>query len=60
MPANIVPIILWGLLIFLSVGYLTIQLRHRLRTTKGIHSYTDLQAQINKNPFTLIQFFVPM
>ena len=60
MPANIVPIILWGLLIFLSVGYLTIQLRHRLWTTKGIHSYTDLQAQINENPFTLVQFFVPM
>jgi hypothetical protein len=60
MPANIVPIILWGSLIFLSVGYLAIQLRHRLRSTKGIHSFTDLQTQINENSYTLVQFFVPM
>ena len=60
MPANIVPIILWGLLILLGVTYLAIQLRHRLRSTKGIDSFSDLQARINENPFTLIQFFVPM
>ena len=60
MPANIVPIILWGLLILLVVGFLAIQLRYRLRSTKGIHSFVDLQTHINENPFTLVQFFVPM
>ena len=60
MPANIVPIILWGLLILLIASFLTIQLRHRLQSTKGIDSFTDLQAHIKENPFTLIQFFAPL
>ena len=60
MPANIVPIVLWGLLILLVVSFLAIQLGHRLRSTKGIDSFSDLQAHINENPFTLVQFFVPM
>ena len=60
MPANIVPIILWGLLIILGISYLAIQLRHRLQSTKGIDSFADLQTHINENPFTLVQFFVPL
>ncbi len=60
MPTNIMPIILWGLLILLVASFLAIQLRHRLRSTKGIDSFSDLQTHINENPFTLVQFFVPM
>ena len=60
MPTNIAPIILWGLLIFMVIGFVAIQLRHRLHSTKGIDSFSDLQTHINENPFTLIQFFVPM
>ena len=60
MPANIVPIILWGLLILLVAAFLAIQLGHRLRSTPGIDSFTDLQSHINENPFTLVQFFVPL
>ena len=60
MPANIVQIILWGLFILLAVTFLAIQLRHRLSSTKGINSFSDLQSHINENPFTLVQFFVPM
>ena len=60
MPANIVPIILWGLLIILVVSFLVVHLRHRLRSTKGIDSFSDLQNRINENSFTLVQFFVPM
>ena len=60
MPANILPIILWGVLILLVASFLTIQLRYRLRSTKGIDSFTDLQIHIKENPFTLIQFFAPM
>lgn len=60
MPTTIVPIILWGLLIVLVVSFLTIQLRHRLRSTKGIDSFSVLQGHINDNPFTIVQFFVPM
>ncbi len=60
MPANIVPIILWGLLIILGVSFLAIQLRQRLQSTKGIDSLSDLQAHISDNKFTLVQFFVPM
>ncbi len=60
MPANIVPIILWGLLILLVASFLAIQLGHRLRSTPGIDSFTDLQSHINENPFTLVQFFAPL
>ncbi|GMQ78755.1 MAG: hypothetical protein BMS9Abin02_1290 [Anaerolineae bacterium] len=60
MPANIVPIILWGLLILLLASFLAIQLRHRLRSTRGIDSLSDLLAYISDNNFTLVQFFVPM
>jgi hypothetical protein len=60
MPANIVPIIMWGLLILLVVSFLAIQLRHRLQSTKGIDSLSDLQTHISESPFTLVQFFVPM
>jgi hypothetical protein len=60
MPANIAQIILWGLFILLVVSFLAIQLRHRLSSTKGINSFSDLQSHINENPFTLVQFFVPL
>ena len=60
MPANIVPIILWGLLIILGISFLAIQLRHRLQSTTGIDSLEDLQAHINENSFTLVQFFAPL
>ena len=60
MPANINPNILWGLLILLAATFLAIRLHQRLRSTKGINSFSDLQAHINDNPFTLVQFFVPM
>jgi len=60
MPTNIMPTILWGLLILLVASFLAIQLRHRLRSTKGIDSLSDLQTHIGENPFTLVQFFVPM
>ncbi len=60
MPVDFVPIILWGLLILLVVSFLVVQLRHRLTSTKGIDSLSDLQAHISDNKFTLIQFFVPM
>jgi hypothetical protein len=60
MPVNIVPIFLWGLLIILATSFLAIQLHQRLRSTKGINSFSDLQVQVNENRFTLVQFFVPM
>lgn len=60
MPANMVPVILSGLLILLSASFLAIQLHQRLRSTKGISSFSDLQLHINENPFTLVMFFVPM
>lgn len=60
MPANIVPIFLCLLLVILSLGYLFIQLRYRLQSTKGIHSFTDLQTQIQESPYTLLQLFVPL
>ena len=60
MPENIVPIILWGLLILLLASFLAIQLRHRLRSTRGIDSLSDLLAYISDKNFTLVQFFVPM
>ena len=60
MPANIVPVILWGLLILLVMSFLAVQLKNRLRSTKGIDSLSDLQTHISENRFTLVQFFVPM
>ena len=60
MPANIMPIILWGLLILLVGSFVSIQLRSRLQSTKGIDSFSDLQVHINENPFTIVQFFAPL
>lgn len=60
MPANIFPIILLGVLILLTGGFLSIHLRHRLQSTKGIESFADLDARISENRFTLIQFFAPL
>jgi len=60
MLTSFLPVILLGLLILLIGGYLSVHLRHRLRATKGIASFADLDARISQNRFTLIQLFAPL
>jgi hypothetical protein len=60
MPTNIVPIILLAVLFLWVGGAMAVQIRYRLRSTRGINSLADFQGRIQKNSYTLVQFFVPL
>ena len=60
MPTNIVPIILLAVLLLWVGGAMVVQIRYRLHSTRGINSLADFQERIEKNSYTLVQFFVPL
>ena len=60
MPTNIVPIILLAIMLTWLGANIIIQLRHRLHSTRGIDSLADLTGRIQKNSYTLVQFFIPL